>query len=125
MSTLVRIAKAMVAPGKGILAADESTGTIEKRFTSINVENTEENRRAYRDLLFTTKGIGDSISKAARGAYNGQSAIAHAVKLVEARGFIKARHKEAIRSSFNFVCHGFTESEVECDSAWVGGLQLD
>ena len=69
--------------------------------------------------------IGDSISKAARGAYNGQSAIAHAVKLVEARGFIKARHKEAIRSSFNFVCHGFTESEVECDSAWVGGLQLD
>ena len=62
MSTLVRIAKAMVAPGKGILAADESTGTIEKRFTSINVENTEENRRAYRDLLFTTKGIGDSIS---------------------------------------------------------------
>jgi len=62
MSTLIQIAKAMVAPGKGILAADESTGTIEKRFTSINVENTEENRRAYRDLLFTTKGIGDSIS---------------------------------------------------------------
>ena len=62
MSTLIQIAKAMVVPGKGILAADESTGTIEKRFTSINVENTEENRRAYRDLLFTTKGIGDSIS---------------------------------------------------------------
>lgn len=62
MSALIQIAKAMVAPGKGILAADESTGTIEKRFTSINVENTEENRRAYRDLLFTTKGIGDSIS---------------------------------------------------------------
>ena len=62
MSTLIQIAKAMVAPGKGILAADESTGTIEKRFTSINVENTEENRRAYRDLLFTTKGIGDTIS---------------------------------------------------------------
>ncbi len=62
MSTLIQIAKAMVAPGKGILAADESTGTIEKRFISINVENTEENRRAYRDLLFTTKGIGDTIS---------------------------------------------------------------
>ena len=64
MSTnnLIHIAKAMVAPGKGILAADESTGTIGNRFKSINVENTEENRRAYRDMLFTTKGIGDAIS---------------------------------------------------------------
>ncbi len=56
------IARAMVAPGRGILAADESTGTIGKRFDGIKVENTEENRRAYRDMLFTTKGIGDSIS---------------------------------------------------------------
>ena len=64
MSTndLIAIAKAMLAPGKGILAADESTGTIGNRFTSINVENNEENRRAYRDLLFTTKGVGDAIS---------------------------------------------------------------
>ena len=60
--SLVEIARAMVAPGRGILAADESTGTIGKRFDSINVENTEENRRAYRDMLFTTKGIGDTIS---------------------------------------------------------------
>ena len=59
---LAAIAKAMVAPGRGILAADESTGTIEKRFNSINVENTEENRRAYRDMLFTTRGIGNWIS---------------------------------------------------------------
>ena len=59
---LIKIAQAMVAPGKGILAADESTGTIGKRFDSINVENNEENRRAYRDLLFTTQGIGDTIS---------------------------------------------------------------
>jgi fructose-bisphosphate aldolase class I len=49
-------ALAMVAPGKGILAADESTGTIEKRFKSIGVENTEANRQAYRDMLFTGKG---------------------------------------------------------------------
>ena len=62
MSELAKIAKAMVAPGKGILAADESTGTIDKRFKSINVENTEENRRAYRDMLFTAKGIGEHIS---------------------------------------------------------------
>ena len=61
-TNLNTIAKAMVAPGKGILAADESTGTIGKRFDSIRVENTEENRRAYRDMLFTTKGIGDTIS---------------------------------------------------------------
>jgi fructose-bisphosphate aldolase class I len=61
-TTLNSIARAMVAPGKGILAADESTGTIGKRFDSIKVENTEENRRAYRDMLFTTKGIGDTIS---------------------------------------------------------------
>jgi len=49
-------ALAMVAPGKGLLAADESTGTIEKRFKSIGVENSEANRQAYRDMLFTAKG---------------------------------------------------------------------
>jgi fructose-bisphosphate aldolase class I len=59
---LAAIAKAMVAPCKGILAADESTGTIERRFNSIKVENTEENRRAYRDMLFTTKELGKYIS---------------------------------------------------------------
>lgn len=59
---LAAIAKAMVAPGKGILAADESTGTIGKRFDSIGVENIEDNRRAYREMLFATKGIGEHIS---------------------------------------------------------------
>jgi fructose-bisphosphate aldolase class I len=59
---LATIAKAMVASGKGILAADESTGTIEKRFNTIEVENVEANRRAYRDMLFTAKGLGDYIS---------------------------------------------------------------
>ena len=62
LNPLAKIAQAMVAPGKGILAADESTGTIGKRFDSIKVENTEENRRAYRDMLFCTNGIGDAIS---------------------------------------------------------------
>src|ERR671930_2087965 len=55
-------ARALVAPGKGILAADESDGTIKKRFDTIQVESREENRRAYRDLLFTTPGIGEHIS---------------------------------------------------------------
>lgn len=52
----------LVQEGKGILAADESTGTIGKRFSSINLENTEENRRRYRELLFTTPNLQDHIS---------------------------------------------------------------
>ena len=55
-------AKALVAEGKGILAADESTGTIKKRFDSIQLESTEDNRRAYRELLFTTPGVEEYIS---------------------------------------------------------------
>jgi fructose-bisphosphate aldolase class I len=55
-------AKAMVAPGKGLLAADESAGTCKKRFDSVKVECTEENRRAYRELLFTTPGLAEYVS---------------------------------------------------------------
>src|SRR6201988_3430729 len=55
-------ARALVAEGKGLLAADESSGTIKKRFDTIGVESTEENRRAYRDLLFTTPGAEEFIS---------------------------------------------------------------
>src|ERR687884_1062480 len=55
-------ARALVAGGKGILAADESEGTIKKRFASMGIESREENRRAYRDLLFTTEGVEDYIS---------------------------------------------------------------
>lgn len=57
------IAQQMVAPGKGILAADESTGTIKKRFDSIGVDNTEDNRRDYREMLFRTDdAMHESIS---------------------------------------------------------------
>ena len=59
---LEQTARALVAPGKGILAADESDGTIKRRFDSIGIESTEENRRAYRDMLFTTAGAADHIS---------------------------------------------------------------
>ena len=55
-------AQALVAPGKGILAADESSGTIKVRFDSINVESTDESRRDYRELLFRTSGVGNYIS---------------------------------------------------------------
>jgi fructose-bisphosphate aldolase, class I len=55
-------ARELVAPSKGILAADESTGTIKKRFDQIGIESTEDNRRHYRQMLFGTPGIGDHIS---------------------------------------------------------------
>ena len=59
---LVQTAQALVAEGKGILAADESSGTIKRRFDSINVESTEENRRNYREMLFRTAGVAEFIS---------------------------------------------------------------
>ena len=61
LTTLNDVANAMVADGKGILAADESTGTIGKRFDQINLESTVENRNAYRDLLFSAKDIENYI----------------------------------------------------------------
>ena len=61
-TSLEQTARELVAPGKGILAADESDGTIKKRFDSIEVESTEETRRGYRDLLFTAPGIEEHIS---------------------------------------------------------------
>ncbi len=62
MGELWRVARDLVAPGKGILAADESTSTIKKRFDAIGVESTEQNRRAYRELLFRTPGAAEFIS---------------------------------------------------------------
>jgi len=62
MTSLAETALALVAEGKGILAADESDGTIKKRFDSIDLESTETNRRDYREMLFTTKGAADYIS---------------------------------------------------------------
>ena len=60
LSELNKVAKAMVAPGKGILAADESTGTIKKRFDALGVESTADTRRDYRELLFRST---DAMSK--------------------------------------------------------------
>src|SRR6187431_1667598 len=60
LAELNKVAEAMVAPGKGILAADESTGTIKKRFDAIGAENTEDNRRDYRELMFRS---GEAMSK--------------------------------------------------------------
>ncbi len=57
LAELNKVANAMVAPGRGVLAADESAGTCKKRFDAIGVESTEENRRDYRELLFRSKGM--------------------------------------------------------------------
>lgn len=62
--TLQTTARAMVTPGKGILAMDESMGTIAKRFGKVGIDNTVDNRRAYRELLVTTPGLGDYIGGA-------------------------------------------------------------
>lgn len=61
-ATLATTARALVAPGKGILAADESTGTITRRFATVGLASTAESRRAWRDLLFTTPAIGRYLS---------------------------------------------------------------
>ena len=62
LEQLETTAQAMAAPGKGILAADESTPTIGKRFAQIDVASTGESRRNYRDLLFTASGMEEHIS---------------------------------------------------------------
>ena len=87
---LESIAKKLVAQGKGILAADESTGTIEKRLKSISVPSTEENRRAYREVLFTTKGAGDFIS----GVILYDETIRQKTK--DGRTFVKALEEQGI-----------------------------
>ncbi len=59
---LQKTARELVSPDRGILAADESFGTIEKRFSALDIESTEDNRRAYREMLFSTEGIGEFLS---------------------------------------------------------------
>ena len=60
--TLEATAQALVANGKGILAVDETFSAIEARFKKINLASTEETRRAYREMLFTTRGLGEFVS---------------------------------------------------------------
>ena len=62
VQTLEETARKLVSPGRGILAADESFGTIGKRFEAVGIESSEESRRAYREMLFTTGGIGEFLS---------------------------------------------------------------
>jgi fructose-bisphosphate aldolase class I len=92
LAELNKVANAMVAPGKGILAADESSGTIKKRFDAIKVESTEDSRRDYREMLFRSK---DAMSKYISGVILYDETIwqkakdgTPLVKLIEAAGAI-------------------------------------
>jgi len=77
LAELNKVAQAMTAPGKGILAADESTGTIKKRFDAINTECTEDSRRDYREMLFrSAEGMRRSRSRRPR-----QSALSRNVRM--------------------------------------------
>jgi fructose-bisphosphate aldolase, class I len=87
---LESVTRNLVAPGKGILAADESSPTIAKRLKTINVDSTEENRRAYRELLFTTAGAGEFIS----GVILFDETIRQ--KTRDGRTFVKALEEQAI-----------------------------
>lgn len=62
LQKLEQTARELISPGRGILAADESHGTITKRFKAVGIESTEESRRDYREMLFTTEGIGEFLS---------------------------------------------------------------
>src|SRR5579862_1689417 len=77
LAELNKVAEAMVARGRGILAADESTGTIKKRFDALGVESTPDNRRDYREMLFRT---GDAMSKYISGVILYDETIRQAAK---------------------------------------------
>ncbi|KFG31617.1 fructose-1,6-bisphosphate aldolase [Toxoplasma gondii GAB2-2007-GAL-DOM2] len=106
---LAENARKIAAPGKGILAADESTGTIKKRFDSIGVENTEANRAFYRDLLFSTKGLGQYISGAIlfeETLYQKSPSGVPMVDLLKAEGIIPGiKHRPGKGKAYKFVYH--------------------
>jgi fructose-bisphosphate aldolase class I len=87
---LESVARAMVAPGKGILAADESFGTIKKRLAAINLDSSEEFRRSYRELLFTAPGVEEYIS----GVIMFDETIRH--KTADGKPFVKVLEERGI-----------------------------
>jgi fructose-bisphosphate aldolase class I len=107
---LMATAKAIARPGFGILAADESTGTIGKRFDSIGVENNEENRRAYRELLFTSPEIENYIS----GVILYEETLKHATK--DGKNFVELLQEKniipGIKVDAGVVILGGTDDET-------------
>jgi len=114
LTELNRVAEHMVAPGRGILAADESSGTIKKRFDAIGVENTENNRRDYRELMFRT---GEAMSKYISGVILYDETIRQnakdgtpLVKLITAAGALPGIKVDAGAKPLPF-CPGETVTE--------------
>src|SRR5215207_1089980 len=114
LTELNKVAEAMVAPGRGILAADESSGTIKKRFDTIGVENTEDNRRDYRELMFRSK---DAMSKYISGVILYDETIRQKakdgtplVKIIEQAGAIPGIKVDAGAKPLPF-CPGETVTE--------------
>lgn len=95
LTELNKVALAMVAPGRGILAADESSGTIKKRFDAIGVESTEDSRRDYREMLFrSAEGMKHiSGSHPLRRDYLAKSERWHAVGRFDQEGGRDSRHQ--------------------------------
>src|SRR3954464_13949781 len=114
LTELNRVAEAMVAAGRGILAADESSGTINKRFDAIGVENTESNRRDYREMMFRTT---DAMSKHISGVILYDETIRQSakdgtplVKLITAAGALPGIKVDAGAKALPF-CPGETVTE--------------
>eukprot|EP00825_Cyclidium_porcatum_P020506 TRINITY_DN2320_c0_g1_i12.p1 TRINITY_DN2320_c0_g1~~TRINITY_DN2320_c0_g1_i12.p1 ORF type:complete len:360 (-),score=82.16 TRINITY_DN2320_c0_g1_i12:41-1120(-) len=112
---LAETAKKICTPGKGILAADESEGTIGKRFDSIKVQNTEENRRGYRELLFTSEGIEKYIS----GVILFKETCSHKDK--HGKPFIQLLQEKGIVPGIKVDC-GIQDIPGTCGESFTKGL---
>eukprot|EP01120_Amphizonella_sp_Union-15-10_P004181 TRINITY_DN14813_c0_g1_i1.p1 TRINITY_DN14813_c0_g1~~TRINITY_DN14813_c0_g1_i1.p1 ORF type:complete len:372 (+),score=89.69 TRINITY_DN14813_c0_g1_i1:47-1162(+) len=129
---LVKTAKAIASPGKGILAADESTGTIGKKFEGIGLENTEENRRAYREMLFTSSGIENYISGVIlyeETLYQKTTDGTPFVEILKKKGIIPGIKvdlglKEIPGTQGEFVTQGLTDLDVRCKKYVQAGAKF-
>lgn len=129
---LIETARAIAAPGKGILAADESTGTIGKRFAPIGVENDEENRRRYREMLFTAPGIEEHIS----GVICFEETLFHStadgtpfVELLKSRGIIPGIKvdkgvKPLYGTNGETVTQGLDDLDARCKKYYAQGARF-
>jgi len=129
---LVKNAKKIATPGKGILAADESTGTIQKRFDSIKIPNTEENRRSYRELLFSTPDLGSCIS----GVILYEETLYQ--KTADGKPFTQLLTEQGIvigikvdkglkplpGTDGEMVCQGLTDLDVRCKKYYEAGARF-
>jgi len=122
---LMKNAKILSTPGKGILASDESNGTCGKRFEAIGVENTEELRNAYRELLYSAKGLEDSVSGCImydetirQNAKDGRTLV----KVLGDKGILSGMYDETIRQNAK---DGRTLVKVLGDKGILSGIKVD